>query len=130
MDYTFCEQLWMNYKPQIFIMPSALKQRSLKLKLDDMIQVQPLTDNQKISTADYADYFKLYDKHVEKHGALKQKAVKGAIFEIFPSATEVRIGNLQAIGFSTVDVMRQEFQAYLTHDIAEWNLPTNTNGDK
>jgi hypothetical protein len=90
----------------------------------------PLTDNQKISTADYADYFKLYDKHVEKHGALKQKAVKGAIFEIFPSATEVRIGNLQAIGFSTVDVMRQEFQTYLTHDIAEWNLPTNTNGDK
>ena len=36
-------------------MPSALKQRSLKLKLDDMIQVQPLTDNQK-------EVFKAYER--------------------------------------------------------------------
>ena len=90
----------------------------------------PLTDNQKISTKDFADYFKLYDKHAERHSPLKQKAVKGAVFEIFKSATEHRIGNFQGIEFSTVDVMRQEFQTYLTHDITEWNLPTNMKGDK
>ena len=102
----------------------------LKKHADYPADGKPLVDSQKIGTAEFIDYFQSYDKHADKHSALKQKAVKGTIREIFKSAKEDRIGNLQAIKFPAVDVMRQEFQTYLTHDIPEWNLPTNMNGDK
>lgn len=89
----------------------------------------PYEDEPRIPTIDFLEYYKLYDKTAERHRPLKHNQVKEQVKTIIPSVEFARKDNRQALQFPTLDVARQEFQRHLTHDIPEWNLPTNTKED-
>ena len=42
-------------------------------------------------------------------------------------AIDYRENDKRGIQFPVLDIARQEFQSYLTHDIEDWNLPTQKN---
>ena len=104
----------------------VLDTENFVLVKDDKVPIGgvPYIGRPRILTRDFHEYYTLYDKSAERHAPLQQKAIKSKVKELIPSASDYRANDKHGIEFPVLNIARQEFQSYLTHDIEDWNLPT------